>query len=164
MSERCQELEERLRAWVPYTSGPGLGEWLKAQRDLEPCIAEGLRRNREAGDWNGWERYVIAAQSHPSPAYTEALCAVLDERNEDINNEDIIDALNEAQDPAAVPCLRRAITWVPESDEFGQQPRKVVWALNRIGTPEAFAAIREEVTPDLPEKVVEAAEQVLENR
>ena len=89
---------------------------------------------------------------------------MLDERREDVNNEDIIDALSEGQDPAAVPGLRRAVRWVPDADEFGQQPRKVVWALQRIGTPEALAAIRDEVTPDLPENVVEAAERALENR
>jgi hypothetical protein len=157
----CAELDERLRAWLPYEGGL---DWLRDERDLEPCIAEGLRVNREAGDWLAFEKYVVAAQRHPSPSYTETLGAVLDERHEDINNEDIIDALNDAQDPAAVPSLRRAVTWVPDTDEFGQQPRKVVWALGRIGTPEAIDAIREEVTPDLPSKVVEAAEQVLKDR
>ena len=154
----CAELDERLRAWAPYSDA---ADWLREARDLEPCIAAGLRATRESGDWLAFETYVIAAQTHPSPSYTETLCAVLDERHEDINNEDIVDALNEGQDPAAVPSLRRAVTWVPDTDEFGQQPRKVVWALNRIGTPEAMQAIREEVTPDLPSKVVEAAEQAL---
>jgi hypothetical protein len=162
MSDICRQLDERLRAWVPFT--PGLGEWLDTQQGVEPCIAESLRSTRERGDWLGFELYVIAAQHHPSAAYTETLCAVLDERREDINNEDIVDALNEGQDPAAVPCLRRAVRWVPESDEFGQQPRKVVWALQRIGTPEALDAIREEVTPDLPENVVDAAQRALESR
>jgi HEAT repeat protein len=162
MSDRCQELEQRLRDWTPFS--PGLREWLQAQRDLEPCIADGLQRNRDAGDWNGWERYVIAALSHPSRSYTQTLCAVLDERREDLNNEDIVDALGEGQDPAAVPVLRRTVRWVPDSDEFGQLSRKVVWALARIGTPEALDAIREEVTPDLPSKVVEAAEQELRGR
>jgi hypothetical protein len=37
-------------------------------------------------------------------------------------------------------------------------------ALGHIGTPEALAAIRETVTPDMPEKVVEAAEQELARR
>jgi HEAT repeat protein len=63
-----------------------------------------------------------------------------------------------------VPCLRRAVTFVPEWDDDGQLARKAVWALDRIGTPEALDAIREEVTDDLPFKVVEAAEEALAKR
>jgi hypothetical protein len=99
---------------------------------------------------------------HPSGASTETLCAVLDERRDDINSEDVVDALFDVADPASVPSLRRAVTWVPDWDEFGQLARKAVWALDRIGTPEAIAAIREEVTDDAPFKVVEAAREALE--
>jgi HEAT repeat protein len=161
-ADPCRALEQRLREWVPYT--PGLGDWLKAQQGLEPCIEEGLRRCFDALDWRGFQLYVIAALTVPSRTYTETLCAALDERREDINNEDIVDALNEGRDPAAVPCLRRAVRWIPEYDEDGQLARKAVWALGRIGTPEAIAAIRDEVTPELPFKVVEAAEGELLNR
>jgi HEAT repeat protein len=157
----CRALDERLRGWVPFREKL---DWLAEPRGLEPCIAEALRANRASGDWLTFEKYVIAALRHPSPAYTETLCAVLDERRDDINSEDIVDALNDARDPAAIPALRRAIGWVGESDEFGQLPRKAVWALARIGTREALAAIREQVTPDLPEAVVEAAEHVLAGR
>lgn len=59
--------------------------------------------------------------------------------------------------------LRRAVTWIPDWDEYGQMARKAVYALDRIGTPEATAAIREEVTDDLPFKVVEAAAEVLKS-
>ena len=107
---------------------------------------------------------MIAALQHPSALYTETLCAVLDERRDDVNSEDIVEALEDSRDPAAIPALRRAITWDDESDEFGQLQRKAVWALGHIGTPEALAAIRETVTPDMPEKVVEAAEQELARR
>jgi hypothetical protein len=161
-ADRCRALDDHLRAWVPYTGG--LSEWLQEQEGLEPCIAAGLRSTREAGDWDAFQRYVIAAQIVPSRNYTATLCEVLDERRDTINNEDIVDALNEGQEPAAVPCLRRAVRWIPEDDEDGQLARKAVWALNRIGTPEALEAIRDEVTSDLPFKVVEAAERVLEKR
>jgi hypothetical protein len=128
---------------------------------LEACIARALDANRAAGDWLTFEKYVILAIRQPSADYTESLSAVLDERREDINNEDIVDALNEGRDPAAIPSLRRAVTWVDDTDEFGHLPTKAVWALARIGTPEALAAIREEVHPDLPDNVIQAAEHVL---
>jgi HEAT repeat protein len=154
----CEELDERLRAWVPYSEKL---DWLASEQGLEPCIGAALEANRTSGDWLTFEKYVIAAQRHPSAKYTETLCAVLDERRDDINNEDIVSALEEGRDPAAIPALRRAITWELDTDEFGQLPRKAVWALGHIGTPEALAAIRETVTPDMPEKVVEAAERAL---
>jgi hypothetical protein len=158
----CRAFDERLRAWVLHEGG--LREWLREQEGLVPCIAAGLRSTREAGEWDAFQRYVIAALYVPSRNYTATLCEVLDERRDDVNNEDIVDALNEGQEPAAVPALRRALRWIPDDDEFGDLSRKAVWALNRIGTPEAYEAIREEVTPDLPFKVVEAAEHVLEGR
>jgi hypothetical protein len=158
----CRAFDQRLRAWVLHEGG--LREWLRAQQGLEPCILAGLKSTREAGEWDAFQRYVIAALYVPSRNYTATLCEVLDERRDDVNNEDIVDALNEGQEPAAVPCLRRAVRWIPETDEFGQLARKAVFALNRIGTPEAYEAIREEVTPDLPSMVVEAAELVLEKR
>jgi hypothetical protein len=157
----CAELDERLRAWAPYSDA---ADWLREARDLEPCIAAGLRATRESGDWLAFEKYVIAAQTHPSSAYTETLCAVLDERRDDMDSEGIVDALDRCVDPAAVPSLRRAVTWVPDWDEFGQLARKAVWALDGIGTPEAIAAIREEATDDLPLKVVEAAADALNRR
>lgn len=158
-TDHCRAFDDRLRAWVLHEGG--LREWLQEQQGLEPCIAAGLRETREAGDWLGFELYVIAAQFVPSRNYTATLCEVLDERRDDINNEDIVDAINEGQEPAAVPALRRAVRWIPEHDEDGQLARKAVWALSRIGTPEALEAIRDEVTPELPFKVVEAAERAL---
>jgi HEAT repeat protein len=157
----CAELDERLRAYKPYREKL---DWLAEQHGLEPCIAEALDANRATGDWSTFSKYVIAALRYPSPLYTATLCAVLDERRDDVNPEDIVAALQDSRDPAAIPALRRAIAWNDESDEFGQLQRKAVWALGRIGTPEALAAIRETVTPDMPEKVVEAAEQELARR
>jgi hypothetical protein len=154
----CDELDQRLRAWVPYREPL---DWLDGEAGVEPCIAQGLDATRASGDWRQFEKYVIAAQRHPSADYTRTLCAVLDERREHLNGEDVVDALDKSGDSAAVPALRRAITWERDDDEFGQLPRKAVWALARIGTPEARAAIRETVTPDMPEKVVEAAERAL---
>ncbi len=56
------------------------------------------------------------------------------------------------------------MTWVPDWDEYGQLARRAVYALQRIGTPEARAAIRETVTDDLPFKVIEAAAETLKSR
>ena len=156
---RCRVFDERLRA-IAWTDGT-ISAWLKRQREVEPCIAAGLRASWGARDVDGVERYLLAAALHPSRDYTATLCELLDARPEDISSDAIVDAFEPTADPAAVPALRRALTWVPEGDDYGQIGRKVVWALERIGTPEAYTAIREDVTDDLPIKVVEAARDAL---
>ncbi|MEJ7786717.1 MAG: hypothetical protein WKF96_18095 [Solirubrobacteraceae bacterium] len=154
--DRCRGLDEHLRHWTPFE--PGLVKWLQEQSDLEPCIADALRAASAAEDWNTFERYLIAAAQHPSPAYTKTLCAVLEQRRHDVNSEAIVDALDPIADPEAVECLSRATRWVPDWDEFGQLARKAVWALGR--TTEAMHAIRE-VPADAPDKVRDAAANAL---
>jgi hypothetical protein len=156
----CREFEAQMRR----LRGEEWRAWLREQRDVAPCVAEGLKRTRAEGDWLGFELFMHVAASHPSRAYTQTLCEVLDEHRDDMDAEGIVDALDPIKDPAAVPALRRTLRWIPDWDEYGQMARKAVWALHSINTPEAIAAIREEVTPDLPFKVVEAAEQALEMR
>jgi HEAT repeats len=151
--ESCGEFDERLRAW-PHSSG-GLREWLQGLSGIEDCVAGGLLHARQSEDWAMFERYVGAAFHNPSRAYTDVLCEVLSLR-EQLNNEDIVDALAEIADPKAVECLRHAFLWTPPWDEFAQLARKAVWALAAIGTPEAMAVVREAVD-DEREKPREAA-------
>ena len=107
------------------------------------------------------ERYLLAAALHPSRAYTETLCELLDARPEDVSADSIVDAFEPAADRAAIPALRRALTWVRGGGRIRSDRPQGRVALERIGTPEAYAAIREEVTDDLPMKVVEAARDAL---
>jgi HEAT repeat protein len=140
-ADGCRELDERLRAWPDHRRG--LTDWLQGLSNVEDCVAEGLRHARRAQDWSIFERYALAAFHHPSRAYTEVLCGVLARQRDDVNNEDLVDALAEIADPASVACLRDALHWDPPWDEFGQLARKAVWALAAIGTPEAMAVVRE---------------------
>jgi hypothetical protein len=153
----CADFDERLRslAWGE------MGEWLREQRGVESCVEAGLRQCRERKDWEGFARYVLAADIHPSKTYIETLGEVLDERHEDVENEAIVDVLNAIFDTAAVPYLGRAITLVPDWDDVGHLSRKAVWALDRIHTPEALEAIRQAAHPGLPEPVLEAVKEAL---
>jgi hypothetical protein len=108
--ESCGEFDERLRVW-PHSSG-GLREWLQGLSGIEDCIAGGLLHARQSEDWTMFERYVGAAFHNPSRAYTDVLCEVLSLR-EELNNEDIVDALAEIADAKAVDCLRDAFLWKP---------------------------------------------------
>jgi HEAT repeat protein len=130
---------------------------------MEACVAQGLRQTQQSEDWPMFERYARAAFYHPSPAYTPALCEVLARRNDDVNNEDLVDTLAEIADPASVDCLREMLHWDPPWDEFGQLARKAVWALRAIDTPEALTALRE-AAHDEREKPREAAVRELRLR
>lgn len=153
-AEHCDAFNARLREWPDHRRG--MREWLQSLSGIEDCVAEGLRQTRQSEHWPMFERYARAAFYHPSPAYTPMLCEVLARRNDDVNNEDLVDTLAEIADPASVECLREIMHWDPPWDEFGQLARKAVWALAAIGTPEAMDAVREAAS-DEREKPREAA-------
>ena len=66
------------------------------------------------------------------------------------NIEDIAELLGEIADPAAVPSLQRGISNGPDWDEYQQFARKCIWALSKIGTPEALGAIRMAIDSEDP--------------
>jgi HEAT repeat protein len=78
-------------------------------------------------------------------AWVPVLCKVLDARHDDINNEDIVDTLDLPADPRALPSLVRVLNdypkW-PDWDGYGGLAIKAIWAIRRIGTPEAMQALR----------------------
>lgn len=148
-SVRCHEFDEGLRSRRPLEER---WRWVEGLTGVEDCIAEGLRHCSGREDWLGFELYVIAAQRHPSRAYTETLCQVLAHHDiEDFNYEDIVGALDAIRDPASVGCLRDTLWWEPEWDEFREMAVKCVHALGVIGTSDALAAIREALTSESPE-------------
>lgn len=141
--DRCRELDQGLRD-PRWTDDPdGLMTWLQGMKDVQDCIADGLRRARASGDWLTFERYVLAVHKHPSRAFTPELCEVLGRQIDEINNEDVVDALAEIADPTAIGCLEKALWWQPPWDEYRQLAVKCVWALAAIGTDDALNVLRE---------------------
>lgn len=153
-SDRCRELDAGLRN--PAKNLETLGKWLKGLTNVEDCISSGLRRASEGEDWLMLDHYVLAALYHPSHAYTKVLCEVLERRDLDVNYEDIVDVLAEIRDSASIACLKEALSWEPDWDEYRNLAVKCIWALAAIGTPDAVAAIRDAATCDALE-VREAA-------
>jgi hypothetical protein len=160
-AEGCDEFRKRLRAWPDDRRG--LREWLQGLSGIDACVDQGLRRTQQSEDWPMFERYARAAFYHPSRDYTQVLCEVLARRNDDVNNEDLVDTLAEIADPSSVDCLRDTFRWRPPWDEFGQLARKAVWALRGIDTPEALEVILE-AAADERDKPREAAEHELRRR
>ena len=71
------------------------------------------------------------------------LCSVLHRQLFDVSSDDIVTALGEIADPRSVPFLVEAMWWTPDWDEYQQLAKKCVWALARIGTPDALEALRD---------------------
>lgn len=144
--DRCRVLDAGLRR-PDRPKYQALRAWLDELGDVEDCIADGLRRSSEGEDWRGFWLYTLAAFQRPSRLYTAVLCEALGRRDFDVvNHEDIVDVLAEIRDPASVDCLREALWWQPEWDEFRNLGVKCIWALAAIGTPDAVAAIRDAAT------------------
>ena len=139
--ERCRELDAvvaRLRLGDPTSM-----DRLEGLKDVEGCIAEGLRRSAAVGDWSSFERYVIAASRYPHRSMSEVLCDVLSRQLDTVNNEDIVEVLEMVADPNTVGCLENALHWEPPWDEYRQLAKKAVWALGAIGTSEAKEVLRD---------------------
>ena len=71
-------------------------------------------------------------------------------------HEDIILFLEFNPDPRSVPHLRDAIDLKPklqylDYDDYGAYYKKCLWALQKIGTPEALRIIKDCATSDVPE-------------
>lgn len=140
-SSKCHQFDRRLR---DFSEGVDTwASWLDRTTDMEDCIAEGLLRSRSEEDWGTWDLYVIAAGKHPSRKFTHDLCEVLRLQINEVNNEDIIDAIAAIGDPSAVGRLEETLWWEPEWDEFRGIAIKVIWALAAISTPEAIRVLRE---------------------
>jgi HEAT repeat protein len=150
----CEELEAVL-ADFRLGDDSSLGR-LDTLEGVEACIAEGLVRSASSEDWSSFERYLLAASRHPDRSMTSVLCEVLTRQLDDVNNEDIVDVLGIIADPAAVECLGEAMWRQPPWDEYRNLAVKAVWALAKIGTPEALDVLRDAASTG-PAEVREAA-------
>lgn len=126
---------------------PALQQWIADQPDAEAKIAEGLARSQD--EPAVLRAYAIAAQRRPSTAQTAALCAALDRRREDVDHDAIVAALVWIHDPAAIDALARAVAFEPPGDRWAGFGGRAIVALERIGTPEARAAIDRAMDDDL---------------
>ena len=104
--------------------------------------------------------WLIAALLHPSPAYLESLCSIL-EQEEHINlYVRVIDILQVIGDERAVPCLQRALTHDINYNAVRNLSANTLIALGEIGTPAAIRIIEDSLASK-HKKVREDAQLVL---
>jgi hypothetical protein len=142
----CAKLHDFLETPDAIYTRPDRREFLDSLTGVEGCIAGQLSTSAEEEDWGRFSRYVVAAMHHPDRSYVPILCSVLDRQLPEVNNEDVVSLLDGIADPRSVPCLVKAMWWEPDWDEYLQLAKKCVWALARIGTPEAIEALRDAAT------------------
>ena len=123
----------------PATSWEQFDERLRAGRRSRPCAANGWPPSTassrswprgcagpaDSGDWSGVELTCSPCSAILARLHRHAVCGARRQRHEAVNSEDVVDALFDVADPP--PCRPgRAVTWVPDWDEFGQLARKAV--------------------------------------
>lgn len=100
---------------------------------------------------------------YPSSKFTKVLCFLLENDPQSDYLEGIIDALHDIRDENSVSCLKKALSrYEPGDDDFAFN-RKVLWALERIGSEEAFNIIKTSLTNE-NQIIKELAEEILERR
>ena len=97
----------------------------------------------------------------PSPVFTPILCLLLEEKKGCYYLEAAVDAMHDVADEASVACLRAALGREEPWDQDFAFNRKILWALERIGTPEAVDAIRSALN-NKHARISETAEEILE--
>lgn len=141
---RCRDLEEGLRDRVAYgMDRRAVMAWLDEFTDIDDCIAAGIQQARLDGDWEMFEKYLFAADRHPSRLYTAELCEALRRHRDEVNVDDVLFTLAGIRDPDSVDCLEEIIWWEPDWDEYRSVAVKAVWTLKAIGTARALSAIRD---------------------
>lgn len=99
----------------------------------------------------------------PSPKFTEVLCFLLENQPESSYLEAIIDALHDIKDEKSIQSLKKVLNHYEAGDDDFAFNRKVLWALERIGTKEAFDAVKTALDNE-NEIIREMAEEILERK
>jgi hypothetical protein len=136
----CADFEEDLMAAYRDPRSGAMAR-LQVEDDLVTCIVARLRESAAAGDWWTFNAFLVAATKLPSREYTRVICVALDGPELAVNLEDAVEILGDSADPAAVDCLRRLVGSDLEGVDERSLGFKLAWALERIGTEDAFDAL-----------------------
>ncbi len=131
---------------------------VKRLENAEEELGHGLRGLLTDRDSIRILLWIQAADARPSAGLVEPLCDVLSVRDGYVQHEWVAEILGEIGDPRAIPALRDCCAFDVGGDPFRSLPKRCLEALAAIGTPEAIAAIREQLASPWIELREEAAE------
>ncbi|MEG3984866.1 HEAT repeat domain-containing protein [Microcoleus sp. D3_18a_C4] len=112
-------------------------------------------------DYPGASFAMSAAWSNLSKDYTPILCQLLNNESHYGLHELAIEILEVLRDERAVPALSKALTYRWSYDIWFIVPRKSLWALAELETPEAIMIIKE-ATQSSEELIRDDANMILE--
>ena len=107
----------------------------------QELLLEELKVQTDADDAGLLSKLVEAVAFMPSPIFTIQLCLLLDSRRSPSYLTSIVDALHIIRDERSVPSLTAILEHRIENDPEFSVNRKALFALFRIGTPDAIDAI-----------------------
>jgi hypothetical protein len=104
---------------------------------------------------------IWAIPTSASTNFTVILCSLLENKKEGSYMEAIVDALIDAKDQKSISSLKKVLNHYEAGDDDFNFNRKVLWALERIGTIEAFEVIKLALNNE-NEFIREYAKEILE--
>ena len=133
---------------------------LKLLPDFSEDLLEGLRKELKEQNWSCLFKLIFAVQAFPNRKFTPILTFLLDNHRERGYSENIVDALFDINDEKEVPSLIRALDHYEPGDDDRHVNKKIIYALARIGTPEATRGL-ETAACNSDRKIKAAAEREL---
>ncbi|MDQ3802895.1 MAG: HEAT repeat domain-containing protein [Acidobacteriota bacterium] len=136
---------------------------LKSVPDYSDYLLAAMDEQRRLRNLPAISKLIWGVADAPSRKFTPLMCDLLDHHRYDGYMEAIADLLFDIGDERAVPSLIRALSYHVEGDSSHQFNRKLIYALNRIGTPAAIEGIRS--AAQSPHALIrEAANEVLRGK
>lgn len=140
MDENFQRLYDQLLAEEISTSH-FLRE-LKSVPDYSDDLLVAMDEQRRLGNLPAISKLIWGVAAAPLRKFTPLMCNLLDHYRYDGYMEALADLLFDIRDERAVPSLIRALGYHVQGDSACHFNRKVIDALDRIGTPAAIEGIR----------------------
>lgn len=129
--------------------------------DFSDDLLEAANEQLQKKNWGCLHRLIFAMQISPNRKFTEILCYLLDNHKEQGYADSIADALFDIKDEKAIPSLKKSLNYYEVGDDDFNFNKKVLYALERIATIEAFGVIKTALENENGE-ISEVAQDILE--
>ncbi len=145
LQEYITQFREAAGSGDPSESLALLDRMTKDLRDKPPAVEDVRSEIHEIvknGETSISQLVLQAAWACPDPSYSQGLACIVVTESLQALHEPAIELLGEIGDDNAVSAIASAIKYRWSYDEWLNVPKKALFALARIGSPEARAAIR----------------------
>lgn len=161
MNEKFEYLLSEL-----YAVGADVFRIAESIRSIEghhALLLNELHRQAELDDAGKLFRLLWTISLSPSTIFIPALCTLLEDKKGNYYIEAVVDAMHIVADPTSVSYLRSALGRYEPWDQDFTFNRKILWALERIGTPEALEVISSTLKNEHT-RIRDTAEEILERK